>query len=173
VVTLFPVPLVSVSPAAVFAHALAALALEDAAVVAPDEGARERAQALREAARIERPVVTFVKRRGAAGIRHLAVRGEVGRSAIIVDDILDTGATLVSVCERLHDAGTSIVIAVTHGLFTGNAWERLWDLGVRRIYCTDTTPRAPIAEHRVTVLSVAPILAAWLAAAPARTTLQH
>lgn len=166
--TLFPMPLVSVSPASVFAMALATLGLEDVTVVAPDEGARPRAQALREAAQIERPLVWFVKTRGAAGIRHLTVRGEVGRSAVIVDDILDTGATLVSACERLRDAGTrSIVIAVTHGLFTGVEWQRLWDLGVCRIYCTDTTPRVPIADHRVSVLSVAPVLAAHFGVSPA------
>jgi ribose-phosphate pyrophosphokinase len=166
VVEVFAVPLVSLSPAAIFADALRALALDDATVVAPDEGARERAEAVRVALGIGRPVVSFVKMRAETGIRHVAVHGQVGRSAIVVDDILDTGGTLVSACERLREAGTrTIVVAVTHGLFTGKAWERLWDLGVGRIYCTDTTPSARIGDHRVSVLSIAPVLAGYLAAA--------
>jgi ribose-phosphate pyrophosphokinase len=164
VAPLFAVPLVSLSPAAIFAAALHPLALEDVTVVAPDEGARERAEAVRVAAGIDRPVVAFVKMRAEAGIRHVAMRGQVGRSAIVVDDILDTGGTLVSACERLRDAGTrTIVLAVTHGLFTGKGWERLWDLGVSRIYCTDTTPPARVEDHRVSVLSIAPVLARYLA----------
>jgi ribose-phosphate pyrophosphokinase len=165
-VQLFGVRLRSLSAAAIFADALRALALEDATVVAPDEGARERADAVRVALGIDRPVVSFVKRRAETGIRHIAVQGQVGRSAIVVDDILDTGGTLVSACERLREAGTrTIVVAVTHGLFTGTAWERLWDLGVDRIYCTDTTPRARIGDDRVCVLSIAPVLAGYLSAA--------
>lgn len=169
VAPLFAVPLVSLSPAAIFAAALRPLALEDATVVAPDEGARERAEAVRVAVGIDRPVVSLVKMRAEAGIRHVAVRGQVGRSAIVVDDILDTGGTLVSACERLREAGTrTIVVAVTHGLFTGKGWERLWDLGVSRIYCTDTTPHAPVGDHHVSVLSVAPVLASYLATAALR-----
>jgi ribose-phosphate pyrophosphokinase len=56
-----------------------------------------------------------------------------------------------------------MVVMVTHGLFTGRAWERLWSLGVRRIYCTDTTPLpAGLGAAPVVALSVAPLLAECL-----------
>jgi ribose-phosphate pyrophosphokinase len=52
---------------------------------------------------------------------------------------------------------------VTHGLFTGTGWQRLWSLGVTRIVCTDTMPLpASAAASRVEVLSVAAILAEHL-----------
>jgi ribose-phosphate pyrophosphokinase len=86
---------------------------------------------------------------------------------VLVDDILDTGGTLVSACEELLRAGVrEIHVMVTHGLFTGSGWHRLRSLGVTRICCTDTTP-PPLAAGPVTVLSVAPLLAAHLGAHPA------
>lgn len=84
-----------------------------------------------------------------------------------MDDILDTGGTLVSACEELRAAGVrQIVVMATHGLFTGTAWERLWSLGVTRIYTTDSTPRPTSRlDPRLAVLSVASLLASALAAA--------
>jgi ribose-phosphate pyrophosphokinase len=82
-----------------------------------------------------------------------------------VDDTLDTGGTLVSACEALQRAGVAeIIVMVTHGLFTGSLWERLWSLGVTRIYCTDTVPLPPgLASTRIVVLSVVPLLRDYLA----------
>jgi ribose-phosphate pyrophosphokinase len=83
----------------------------------------------------------------------------VGSQVVIIDDILDTGTTLVSACEKLAHAGAEdIEIMVTHGLFTGTHWRRLWELGVKRIFCTDTVPAA-CREERIVKLSVAPLLA--------------
>jgi ribose-phosphate pyrophosphokinase len=86
--------------------------------------------------------------------------GEVERCAVIVDDVLDTGATLVSVCEKLVAAGAEeLYICVTHGLFTGKEWHNLWSLPVKHIFCTDTIPAcANIQDPRITVLPVAPVL---------------
>jgi ribose-phosphate pyrophosphokinase len=158
---LFPVPVISLSPAPLFADIIAGLGLGDPTVVAPDEGARSRCESVRQAAGIGRPVAWFSKARGPEGIAHSPVHGAVGRQAILVDDILDTGATLLSACEALRRAGTQeIVIMATHGLFSGPHWKRLWKLGVTRIYCTDTNPRPPAAAAEpITVLSVASLLA--------------
>jgi len=82
-----------------------------------------------------------------------------------VDDILDTGNTLVSACEALQAAGVrEITVMVTHGLFTGTTWQRLWSLGVDRIYTTDSTPLPDslTACERIVVLPVAPLLAEGL-----------
>jgi ribose-phosphate pyrophosphokinase len=94
-------------------------------------------------------------------VRHSALHGAVGPEAIIVDDILDTGGTLVSACEALQAAGArELIVMATHGLFTGTAWQRLWSLGVRRIYVTDSTPLPESLSglDRIVVLSVAPLL---------------
>jgi ribose-phosphate pyrophosphokinase len=160
---LFPVPVRSLSPATLFASRIAA-GTRDVTIVAPDAGARERAEALRRAAGIERPVAHLAKQRTPEGVTHSTLHGEVSRAAVIVDDILDTGRTLVSACEVLRRAGVrEVTVMVTHGLFTGTGWQRLWSLGVTRIVCTDTMPLpASAAASRVEVLSVAAILAEHL-----------
>jgi ribose-phosphate pyrophosphokinase len=158
---LFPIPVVSISAAPVFAAEIGKLALTDPVVVAPDQGALERCEAVRRAAGILRPLAHLTKTRTPEGVRHSILQGAVGRDAILVDDILDTGATLVSAGEALQQAGVrKMVVMATHGLFTGTAWERLWSLGVTRMYCTDSTPlRDSLTSAPISVLSVAPLLA--------------
>lgn len=161
---LFPIPVCSLSPAPVFAAELARLGFGDPTIVAPDEGALERAEAVRQAAGIDRPLAHFTKRRTEAGIVHSMLHGEIGRRVVVVDDILDTGGTLVSACEALRSAGAEeIVIMATHGLFTGTRWQALPSLGVARIFCTDTTPLPErAAAAGVVVLPVAELIAAHL-----------
>jgi ribose-phosphate pyrophosphokinase len=156
-----PMPLRSLSPAQLFAGVIRDQAFTDATVIAPDEGARERCEAVRRAAAIAHPLAYLSKTRTETGIVHRALHGSVGRRAIIVDDILDTGATLVSACEvlRRHDV-EEILIFATHGIFTGTGWQRLLSLGVRCIYCTDTVPLPEtVGTDGVVVLSIARLLA--------------
>jgi ribose-phosphate pyrophosphokinase len=164
---LFPLPLESISPAAIFGACLRDSALADATFVAPDEGAIARCQAVKSAAgNAPAGIVYFHKRRTAAGIEHRDPVGRVGRRAVIVDDVLDTGATLVSACEKLVTAGAAeLYICVTHGLFAGTRWRDLWSLPVQRIFCTDTIPACTgIEDPRITTLPVGPLLRARLAA---------
>jgi ribose-phosphate pyrophosphokinase len=159
---LFPVPLTSISPASIFAEAIAQYGLSRATVVAPDEGAIARCEAVRNAAGMMPPgkVPYFQKRRTETGITHVGPIGEVGREALIVDDILDTGGTLVSACEKLFRVGAEEVnVMVTHGLFTGTRWKELFRLGVKRIFCTDSVPLPSwLKEDRIVSLSVNPLL---------------
>jgi len=161
---LFPIPVLSVSPAPLFAAEIGKLSLTDPVIVAPDEGALERGEAVRRAAGIQRPLAHLTKTRTPEGVRHSILHGAIGPRVVLVDDILDTGGTLVSAGETLQRAGVhEIVVMTTHGLFTGTAWERLWSLGVTRMYCTDTTPlREHLVSKPISVLPVAPLLAAYL-----------
>ena len=159
---LFAVPLISLSPARLFADVLKQYSLTQATIIAPDEGAIARCEAIRAAAGLAKdPVPYFEKQRTETGIAHTRFIGEVGTQAVLVDDILDTGATLVSACQRLLCAGVEdIQIMVTHGLFTGTEWQGLWELAVSRIFCTDSIPLpAGIDQGRIVVLSSVPLLA--------------
>ena len=163
---LFPLPLKSLSPAALFADSLEKAGLSDAGFVAPDEGAIVRCKAVQGASgKRADEVAYFHKQRTATGITHHELIGGVHRRTIVVDDILDTGETLVSACQRLLEAGAEeLYICVTHGLFTGARWQDLWSLPVKRIFCTDTNPGcASLADPRITTLRVGPLLRAQLA----------
>ncbi len=164
---LFTIPVVSLSSARIFAEAISRYDLRGATIVAPDNGAVPRCQAVRAAAGMPPcEVPYFEKRRTANGIKHLRFIGSVGRQAVIVDDILDTGGTLLSACEKLKEAGVDdITIMVTHGLFTGDRWKRLQELGVKRIVCTDSVPTLPgIVGSGIVRLSVVPLIAQQLCA---------
>jgi ribose-phosphate pyrophosphokinase len=159
---LFPIPVLSLSPAEVFAEALNRCGLSGATIVAPDEGAIGRCEAVQRAAGMPSGKIPyFAKQRTATGITHGGPIGEVGRQAVIVDDILDTGGTLLSACEKLVEAGVEeITIMVTHGLFTGERWKHLRGLPVKRIFCTDSVPLpASVCGDDIERLTITPLLA--------------
>ena len=153
---IFSMPIMSLSAASVFVEKMKTMNLQNLVLVAPDEGAIERCQDLASAAGIGGNIVYMVKKRTHEGIVHTELHGAVKEHAIIIDDMLDTGGTLLSCCQSLLDAGVqSIDIMVTHGLFTGDNWMQLWGLGVRTIYCTNTIPPAENKRHpQIEVLSV-------------------
>jgi len=95
---------------------------------------------------------------------HSGPIGKVGAKVVIVDDMIDTGETLVSACEKLAAAGTrEMYILVTHGLFTGSTWLKLWSLGTKQIFRTDSVPlRSSIDVTNITSVSVAPLIAKGL-----------
>jgi len=145
----------SVSPAALFAEALTRNGLGELSVVAPDEGALERCEAVIRAAGIRMPIAYLRKRRDGNGVTHSKLAGEVMPRVAIVDDILDTGATLLSACAELRRVGVrEITVCATHGLFTGERWRELPALGVRRIYTTDSVPAA--RAHADAIIQVLP-----------------
>jgi ribose-phosphate pyrophosphokinase len=159
---LFPIPVTSIFPDQVFARAIASYELNDCTPVAPDNGAIWRCQAVNKARnRSGADIAHFEKQRDEKGITHAGPFGKVGSRVVIVDDMIDTGGTLVSACEKLAGSGVQeIYIMVTHGLFTGEHWTRLWSLRAKRIFCTDTIPARTdnARDSRVTILSIVSLL---------------
>ncbi|MGW0228636.1 ribose-phosphate diphosphokinase [Actinopolymorpha singaporensis] len=90
------------------------------------------------------------------------VVGEVeGRTAVVVDDMIDTGGTVVKAAEALVDAGAAdVIVAATHGVLSDPAVDRLKNSRIREVVVTNTLPIPQ--EHRfdtLTVLSIAPLIA--------------
>ena len=152
----FPMRVDSLSPAPLFAELLTRHGLSDVTVVAPDEGALERSEAVIRAAGLRTGLACLRKRRDANGVVHSSLLGTISSRVAIVDDILDTGGTLVSACAVLRQTGArEIHVFVTHGLFTGERWRELPALGVRRIYTTDSLPAA--RERGGSIAEVLPV----------------
>ena len=89
------------------------------------------------------------------------VVGDVdGKDCILMDDMIDTGGTITGAVQVLKDAGAGdVIIATTHGVFSGPARERLSACGAREIITTDTLPQSTEGWDNLTVLSVAPLVA--------------
>lgn len=89
------------------------------------------------------------------------VIGDVaGKTAIIVDDIIDTAGTLRAAGEAVISAGAERVLAAaTHGVFSGAAFENLADSPFEQVVVTDTIPLPADAPSKITVLSCAGLLA--------------
>jgi ribose-phosphate pyrophosphokinase len=91
------------------------------------------------------------------------VVGDVqGKTAVLVDDMIDTAGTLTSAAKTVLEEGAASVIAcATHGLFSGPAYERLAyeNSGIQRIVVTDTIPLRPGEPENITQLSAAQTLA--------------
>ncbi len=171
---LFPMPLVSLSPAPIFAEEIRRRSLLDSTIVAPDEGAVERCEAVARAAKVKAPVAFMTKQRTRQGVIHGQLRGSVGERAVVIDDMLDTGGTLISCCRELRRRGArELYLFVTHGLFTGGAWTRLWRLGVKLLCCTDTILVRSAAARNITVLSASSLVVRGAMEARPASSLPH
>ena len=138
---------------------LADLALEDLVVVAPDVGRVKLNQKL--ASEIGADLAILNKERPAQQVAEIGyVIGEVaGKTAVLVDDIIDTAGTLKAAAQAVHDAGARrVYAAATHGVFSGNAWENLAAANFEQVLVTDTIPLPPGAPDNVTVLPCADLL---------------
>jgi ribose-phosphate pyrophosphokinase len=95
-------------------------------------------------------------------VEMMNIIGEVdGLNAVIFDDILSTGSTLVEAARALREAGArDIYAAVTHGVLCGDAIQRITDSAVKELVITDSIPHAPgTLPPKIRMLSVAPLLA--------------
>jgi ribose-phosphate pyrophosphokinase len=131
----------SLSSAPLFIKEIKSLDWAPFTLVAPDQGAIERCKDVLLGLKGPIEMAWLSKTRHSKGVFHNQIHGMVQKRVIIIDDILDTGQTLISCCQMLREQGVQeMIIMVTHGLFTGSLWKKLWKLGVKKIYCTDTVP---------------------------------
>ena len=129
-------------------------------VVSPDSGGVERARAF--AKRLNTSLAIIDKRRDGAAIRAMTLIGNVwGKEAIILDDMVTTGATLTMAAELLIRHGVRAVHAcVTHPVMSRHAASNIQGSLVQSLVVTDTIPLSPEAAalEKIRVLSVAPLL---------------
>jgi ribose-phosphate pyrophosphokinase len=114
--------------------------LENAVIVSPDAGGAVRARMVAE--QIDLPLAIREKRRSHDGsvVDVMNVIGDVdGKVAILVDDILSSGGTLVKAADRLREHGAVEVRAYcTHGIFAGDALRILAKSPLKRVVVTNT-----------------------------------
>jgi ribose-phosphate pyrophosphokinase len=130
-------------------------------VVSPDAGGVERARAYSK--RLDASLAIIDKRRSAPNVSEVMhLIGDVkGKDAVIVDDMIDTAGTLVQAARAVMEAGAkSVSASASHGVFSGQAIQRIEDSPLTEVLITDTIPlsEAGRACKKIKVLSVARLL---------------
>ena len=137
------------------------MAKDNIMVVSPDVGGVVRARGL--AKRIDAPLAIVDKRRERPGESEVMnVIGDVaGHSCILMDDIVDSGGTLVNAAEALLKQGAKQVAGyITHGVLSGGAIARVMASQLTELVITDSImpSDAVVSAHNIRVLSIAPLL---------------
>lgn len=134
--------------------------IENLVVVSPDAGGVERARAF--AKRLKASIAIIDKRR--IGINRTEVMNIIGKiknkNLIILDDIIDTGGTIVKAVATLKKQGAKdIYVACTHPVFSGKSIERLSKAEIKEVVVTNTIPFEKQTENmNIVDLSVAKLL---------------
>ena len=141
----------------------ARLDLSRVTVVAPDAGRVRVCE--RWTDRLGSPLAIIHKRRDPDVAHKVAVSevvGDVaGRTCIVVDDMIDTGATIIKASEALFAQGAEqVIVTATHGVLSGAAVDGLKNSRISEVVVTSTLP-IPDDKHfdKLTVLSIAPLIA--------------
>lgn len=132
----------------------------DIVFVSPDAGGVERARAF--AKRLNATLAIIDKRRAAPNVSEVMnIIGDVeGKSAVLLDDMVDTAGTMVQSADALAKKGAKRVFAcATHAVLSGPAIERLEKSAIEQLVVTNSIPlREKSACRKIKVLSVAPLL---------------
>lgn len=149
-------------------HVASTFGTENLTVVSPDSGRVRVADIWAD--RLATPLAIVHKRRDPDKPNQVQVNeivGDVaGRDCILVDDMIDTGGTILAAAKALKANGAArVIVAATHGVFSNPAKERLTDPVIDSVVVTNTLPITPEKEfENLTVLSIAPLISKAIAA---------
>jgi ribose-phosphate pyrophosphokinase len=149
-------------------HVASTFGTENLTVVSPDSGRVRVADIWAD--RLATPLAIVHKRRDPDKPNQVQVNeivGDVsGRDCLLVDDMIDTGGTILAAAKALKANGAArVIVAATHAVFSHPAVERLSDPVIDSVVVTNTLPITPDKEFEsLTVLSIAPLIAKAIAA---------
>jgi ribose-phosphate pyrophosphokinase len=136
---------------------------DDLVVVSPDAG---RVKVAERYANVLHADLAIVHKRRVKGEKNLVEAKEVvgnvaGRTCVLIDDMIDTGGTLVAAAEQLIEQGArQVCAAATHGVLSGPAIDRLKNSVISKVVVTNTLPLPPEKQiDKIEVLSVAQVIA--------------
>jgi ribose-phosphate pyrophosphokinase len=144
-------------------HVASRVDVSNVTVVAPDAGRVRVAE--RWADRLGSAPLAFIHKTRDPGKPNEAVAnrvvGEVaGRTCVLVDDMIDTAGTITKAAEALVAEGASdVIVAATHGIFSGPAVDRLKNAPISEVVVTNTLPVPGECDlDKLTVLTIAPLI---------------
>ena len=157
----FDIPLDNLLGVPILSDYIETKGLKDIVVVSPDLGGVTRARQLAD--RLEAPIAIIEKRRPMPGVAEVMnLIGSIeGKTAVIVDDIVDTAGSLVEGAKALGKFGAKEVYACcTHAILSDPAIARVEASNIKELIITDTIPLAEEKKSsKIKILSVAPVFA--------------
>jgi ribose-phosphate pyrophosphokinase len=157
----FSIPVEHLSGVPLLAEAIRPALSGNNLLVAPDLGAVKLAHRYADALNLP---VAYIHKERSSGVKVTTRRviGEAkGKAPVVVDDMISTGGTIRSALETLLDLGClpDLTVVATHGLFVGNALERLSPMPIHKILVTDSVPQTHGLKGPLDVASIANLLA--------------
>jgi ribose-phosphate pyrophosphokinase len=156
---------------------LKSLGSDDLVVVSPDAGRVKVAE--RYANQLGASLAIVHKRRVAGKKNVVEAKDVVGdvedKVCVLIDDMIDTGGTIVAAAEQLAEKGArSVIAATTHPVLSGPAVDRLKNSNIEKVIVTDTLPLGPEKQFdKLVVLSIAGIIARAIEAVFMDTTVSE
>ena len=162
----FSIPVDDISPIPLFYKYFASLNLEDMVCVSPDHGGLVRTRNLAE--RFDAPLAVIDKRRPEPNKAEVfSIVGDVkDKNCILVDDIVDTAGTLLAAVDKLYELGAKkVYAAVTHGVLSKDAVERICQSKLEKLVITDSIPLSEEKKcDKIEVVSLARLFSRILVA---------
>jgi ribose-phosphate pyrophosphokinase len=141
------------------------LKLRNLVVASPDKGGMLRATGYARLLGAQEVALVYKERDVSVNNKSeaSAMIGDVkGKDVLLVDDMLDTGGTIVHAANFLKEKGaTSVRVAITHGLFSADAIKRITSSAINEVIITDTIEQREesLQNKKIKVVSIAPLLA--------------
>ncbi len=158
----FDIPVDNLFSTPIFAkHIKRKLSINNLICVAPDVGGVERARSLGR--RINVSIAIVDKRRPAPGKSEVMnIVGNIkNKNCVIVDDIIDTGGTIVNAAKALKDKDAKdIYVYITHAVLSGQAVEKIEKSQIKKLITTDTIDNSKKIKgsKKIEIISMAPII---------------
>jgi len=156
----FDIPIDHLQAVGLLSDFFAAKQLEDIVVVSPDHGGVTRARKMAD--RLKAPIGIIDKRRPRPNVAEVMnIIGNIeGKTAILIDDIIDTAGTITLAANALIESGAKEVYACcTHPVLSGPAIERITNSPIKELVVTNTIPLPKEKQiDKITALSVAPLI---------------
>jgi len=169
----FEIPVDHMYSSNVFYPYIKSLNIENLCMVSPDTGGTKRASAYAKVLDCDL-AIGFKQREKQNEVANLQIIGDVkDKNCIIVDDIIDTGGTLIKAANKLKENGALSVMAMcTHGLLSANGLENIENSIIDRLILTDTIPLKRESE-KVEIVTVAHLLAEVINSVMERTSISN
>ncbi|MED5355096.1 MAG: ribose-phosphate pyrophosphokinase [Bacteroidota bacterium] len=155
----FQIPVDHLYASTIFLPYIESLGLDNLCIASPDMGGSKRAYAYAKALTSD-VVVCYKQRKKANVISHMELIGNVeGKNVVLVDDMVDTAGTLAKAGDLIIEKGAKSVRAIcTHGILSGNAYEKIEKSNLEELIVTDTVPKIK-SNSKIKVLSCADLFA--------------